>query len=479
MSYSQQIQQAQIQQAQQPKLRPIQMPKQAYPLDSRPESAEDLLNLFSEIETLESRSRMILRSTPGAVVYQQFGTGPVSALADLHGFLYMVSGDKAFRVIADGTAMLLGTVLFVQSSTIAIGPTQVVICTPPNAYYAAHDGTLTQITGTSLPGFSSVAYLDGYFVFTVAGTGQFAVSKLLSASVIDPLDFASQQAMPDVVERGVTHNGVYWLFGADVIEVWYDAGAADFPFRRQLGAEIYAGTTAPASIARLDNGLCWLARDNIVYHTQGFQAKRISTHALEQTMKTYGDTTNAQGCSYTQEGHQFYALTFPAANSGNGATWVYDAATELWHRRSSFPSGVGRWRAQTAAQFGQSAVIGDFGSGKVFFLAPNVATDDSTVMPRVAVFPPITAAQARVFMHRLEIEMETGTGTTPDTLTVDWSDDGGTTFKPPRTLNVVPGSRVRPYTTVMGSFRERVLRLNASGYMTVYAADADMNVGVT
>ena len=453
----------------------LQLPKQSYVLSSRPELAEDLWNLYAEEVPKGGRSAYMLRGSPGTVLFAEFGTGPVSAIADLHGFLYMVSGSQAYRLVAGGTPLLLGDVLPDTAATIAIGPTQAVICTPPKAYFTAHDGALSLITGDDLPDFSSVAYLDGYFVFTIAGTGQFALSKLLDGSIIDPLDYASQEAMPDVVKRGVSHLGTYWLFGADAIEVWRDVGAADFAFRRQDGAVIYGGTTAPESIAKLDNSLCWLGRDNIVYQSDGFQARRISSHAMEQALTVYGVTDDAHGCTYTLQGSKFYALTFPSAPN-SGATWVYNAATKLWHRQGSF--GLqGRWRARTAAQFGQSPIIGDYQSGKLFFLAPDIATDNGTILYRQAVFPPIQADQKRAFMSRFEVEMEVGTALVPASMYVDWSDDGGTIYSPVRALNVgaVAQRETRPFTTRLGSFRNRVMRLTISGPSTIYGAVADVS----
>ena len=457
-------------------LQRIPLPRQSYPLDSTPESAQDLINFFAEVEPSDARSPLILRSTPGLTVFQEFGTGPVRAMSDLHGYLYVVTGDLAYRLIAGQPTQALGQVLGGTEATIAVGPLEVIICTPPNAYIATHDGILSQITNDAFPGASSVAYLDGYFLFTEPDSGRFFISKLTGGGEFEARDFATQEAMPDVVKRGVAHNGLYWLFGADVVEIWVDVGAADFPFRRQPGAVIYGGTTAAASIARMDNSLCWLGRDNIVYQSNGLAAKRISTHALEQALTTYGETGDAQGCSFVVQGHWFYSLSFPTAPDG-GKTWVYDAATQLWHKRAS--GGTGRWRAQTAAQFGQSPVIGDCYSGKVFFLAPDVDSEDGAQVFRRAVFPPIVAEQRRVWMHRFELEMEVGSALVPSQLLLSWSDDGGASFRYPRPLDVgaVNARNTRPFSTRLGSFRQRTMRLDCFGFATIYGADARMEPG--
>jgi hypothetical protein len=99
------------------------------------------------------------------------------------------------------------------------------------------------------------------------------------------------------------------------------------------GAFIQHGCAAKYSVAQMGDALFWLSQDkqggNVVLKGQGYQAERISTHAIEVAIASYAVKSDAIGYTYQQEGHQFYVLTFPTADR----TWVYDLVTGEWHER--------------------------------------------------------------------------------------------------------------------------------------------------
>ena len=67
--------------------------------------------------------------------------------------------------------------------------------------------------------------------------------------------------------------------------------------------------------------------------------------------------------------------------------------------------------------------------------------------------------------------MEVGTAHSPDSVVLEWSDDGGITYTGSRTMTVGAAgqTRKRVFTTRLGSFRNRVFRLTSQQAMTVYA----------
>jgi hypothetical protein len=204
-----------------------------------------------------------------------------------------------------------------------------VACNPSAFIYNTTTGTFAQITDPDFPGAVTVGYLDGYFVFNQPDSQRFWVTSLNDGTQIDPLDFASAEGNPDdVVALNVNHREV-WLFGTNTIEVWYNAGLADFPLARIAGAFMEVGCAAPYSVAKLDNSVFWLGADargrGMVYRANGYQAQRISTHAVEWHIQQYGNLSDAIGYTYQQDGHSFYVLIFPQANT----TWVYDVATQV------------------------------------------------------------------------------------------------------------------------------------------------------
>jgi hypothetical protein len=62
---------------------------------------------------------------------------------------------------------------------------------------------------------------------------------------------------------------------------------------------------------------------------------------------------------------------------------------------------------------------------------------------------------------------------------LSWSDDGGLTFTAPRVMSGADAQalRRRLVTTRLGSFRERVFRIETRGRVTLYAMDADIIAG--
>ena len=79
----------------------------------------------------------------------------------------------------------------------------------------------------------------------------------------------------------------------------------------------------------MNNGIFWLGQDargqGMVYRSNGYTGQRISTHAVEWQIQQYGTLSDAIGYTYQQDGHSFYVLIFPTANT----TWVDRKSTRL------------------------------------------------------------------------------------------------------------------------------------------------------
>lgn len=458
----------------------IALPTQSYQHPSKPLDSSMLLNLYAEAEPADARSQVALISTPGLVTEFPVGTGPIEAMNfDLPGVLYVASGTEFFRqrtFLTDLTLNDLGPIGTPDTGvippvdtmiTIAVGPTACVVVVPPRAYTCTHLGALVQIGG-DFPGASSVTYLDGYFVFTAyEDTSKFFISALLDPTTFNALDFAFSDGLTNVIHRVITHLGEIWLLGDAGIAVWYDTGIAntvggillDFPFLPRSGATIPYSVATPKCVAQGDGSVFWVSYEGIVYRSQGYNALRISTHALEAILQPQDTTQTVSGLVHSQNGHIFYCFTL------NGVTYSYDCATQKWHNRSSSTTGVGRWLPNVAISTGRP-LFGDSVNGNIYFPDPNGITDNGGLVFRQMTTPPIWAGTNRAFMNRLEIEMDVG-----GTLLLEWSDDGGVTWKGPRTLDA---SLARVVTTRLGSFRQRVFRLSMSGRGTIYAVDADI-----
>jgi hypothetical protein len=263
------------------------------------------------------------------------------------------------------------------------------------------------------------------------------VTQLLDGTSIDPLEFVSTEGSPDGLLAVTSNFREVWAFGTNSIEVWYDSGATDFPLQRIQGAFNELGCAAPYSVAKMDNGLFWLGRDRrgqgIVYRANGYAGVRISTHAVEWQIQQYADLSDAIAYTYQQDGHSFYVLVFPSANT----TWVYDAATQAWHERAGFVDGnFTRHRGNCQMAFNNKIVVGDFENGNIYAFDLDDYSDNGGIQKWLRSWRALPTGQnnlKRTTQHSLQLDCESGVGLNlgqgddPQVM-LRFSDDGGHTW---------------------------------------------------
>lgn len=352
----------------------------------------------------------------------------------------------------------------------------------PNGTY--HLIVLASSTGATLPNqpysatplvtASSGCYIDGYFVVSRPGTAQFNISALLDATTWDPLDYATKEAYPDLIVRVFADHEDLWIFGSQQsTEVWQNTGAANFPFQRIPGDFIHYGLAAKDSVARLNNGIAWIAIDverggPIAVYAQGFVPVRVSSYAVEQAWAAYSTVADAVAFPFIDRGHHMWQISFPEAN----ATWVYDATTNQWHERS-FTNGASQDRhrawcnAYTALDDPMDdfslprQFVGDWENGHVYNMSAALLTDAGTVIERMRVVPYVSdgANLNRVFHHRFQLDTEVR----DDAMTLDWSDDGGHTFKASHTPSMTTTATwgARTLWNRLGQSRARAYRVKS------------------
>ena len=422
-----------------------------------------MINLFPEAVPEGGKEPAFISRTPGLSVVTTVGTGPVRGEWNFGGYGYIASGSSLYKIDTNYTATLLGTISGSGPVSMSDNGTQLFVACNPNSYiYNSSTGVFAQITDPDFPGAVTVGFLDGYFVFNQPDSQTLWVTSLYDGTSIDPLEFASAEGNPDrIVSILVLHQEV-WVFGTNSIEVWQDVGNVDFPLARIQGAFIEIGCQAPYSPAILDNAVFWLGRDNrgsgMVYRSNGYNGVRVSNHALETAIQSYGDISDAIGYSYQQDGHSFYMLIFPAADK----TWCYDVATGEWHQRASWSDGqFYRHRSNCQMNFADKILVGDYVNGNLYHFDLNVYTTEFALLLESGSFllledgEPITLESntgaidrwvrswralptgqnnlKRTAHHSLQLDCETGVGivtgqgSDPEVL-LRWSDDGGHTW---------------------------------------------------
>ena len=373
------------------------------------------VNLFPEIVPEAGKEPAFLQRCPGLRLVATVGPGPIRGMWPFGDYLYVASGGELLRVDGNYDTTFLGYIDGSGPVSMVDNGTQLFIaCNPSGFIYNSNTGAFAQITDPDFPGAVTVGYIDGYFVFNQPNSQRFWVTSLNDGTSVDPLDFASAEGNPDnVVALNVNHREI-WLFGTSTIEIWYNAGLADFPLARIDGAFMELGCLAPYSIAKLDNSVFWLGADargnGVVYRNRGYNGQRISTHAVEWQIQQYDVLNDAVAYTYQQDGHSFYVLTFPTAD----ATWVYDVSTGAWHERAGW-DGVNfvRHRSNCQANFNGEILVGDWLLGLIYAFDPEVYSDNNATQRWLRSWRALPTGQnnlKRTAHHTLQLDCESGVG---------------------------------------------------------------------
>src|SRR5262249_43083593 len=171
---------------------------------------------------------------------------------------------------------------------------------------------------------------------------------------------------------------------------WYNAGTVPFPFQLLPGVMIEQGCAAKYSPAKMDTNVYWLSQspegDRMVMRGGNQNvAQRISTHAIEAEFRKYPRVDDAIGSVYQIQGHSFYKLHFPTADT----TWGFDQATGQWHEDNWFdPNGVPHCARNrfVAFAYGRNVAL-DFANGNLYAVDPNAFTDNGAPIPWIRSFP--------------------------------------------------------------------------------------------
>jgi hypothetical protein len=388
---------------------------QSYVVRSVNAADNRMVNLFPEATPDVGKDVGFLSRAPGLSLLATIGTGPVRGLWTFGVYGYVVSGNSLYRVDSSWRYVFLGLVTGSGPVSMTDNGVQLfVACNPDGFIYNVNTNVFAQITDPDFAGAGSVGYLDGYFVFNEPNSQKIWVTSLYDGLSVDPLDFASAEGSPDnIVSLMVDHREV-WLFGTTSVEVWYNAGTPDFPLQRIQGAYNEIGCAAAYSVVKLDNSLFWLGADargrGVVYQAKGYKGVRVSTHAIEYAIQNYGTISDAIGYSYQQDGHAFYVLTFPTAN----ATWVYDAATQMWHERAGWYNGAfTRHRSNCQMSFANEIVVGDYQTGNLYAFSLTDYSDNGDIQKWLRSWRALPTGQntlKRTAQHSLQLDAETGVG---------------------------------------------------------------------
>lgn len=285
-----------------------------------------------------------------------------------------------------------------------------------SSLYSQHyDGGNLVRTDTDIVA-STVCFLGGYFISDIGG-GQWRVSDLYDGLQWDDLNKSTADASPDDLLAVISNHGELWLLGQSTTEVWYQSGIGNPPFARVAGGVLDYGCLARYSVAKGSNTIFWLGtiKNNTqgepmgVVMASGYTIRNITPPAIIAQWRSYTTLTDAWGYCYSEDGHDFYVITFPTDN----ATWAYDITTDSWSERSYYTGSAyspGRHLANTYAYFDSKHYVGSYLNGKIYEMSKAYHDDAGQPIDSFRTFQYIRdhGSLNNVVFNKFEVSLEVG-----------------------------------------------------------------------
>lgn len=383
---------------------------------------------LSTIEHGPRKGKLRLRGIPGLKDFTTLPDSPLRGMLAVDGgnSLWAVAGSTLFQVFLDGTFLAAtggislnqhpvimeanGFVMAIASGgqlfkAIGIGSGLAAAVSNMN-FQDDPDGT----PGLQVPA-GTMTFLDNYFIVSNPDTKQIYISSLdttLGAlgTIWDPGDTKIKEGYPDNICRVLADNQQLWIFGFDTTEVWQNTGAV-FPFERIQGAVLKVGCSAPYSPAAARGYRFWVWK-NVIYGAYGLDPQRISDAGVEQALRSYATTADAECWCQVFGQHVFYVASFPGAKR----TWVYDLTHKAWHERGLWKNGqTGIYRGRVYAEAFGKHLVGDPETGAIRQMDEHTYTDAGGLpLRRQRTVDYITDGMSMVRYNQLTVDMDTGVG---------------------------------------------------------------------
>lgn len=450
--------------------------ERAYATRSLNANAQELINYYPEVNPDSSKAAFVSYPTPGTELFVDLGAFPIRGMHEYLGDLYAVSNTTLYKISLAGVITNLGTIEGSSRVSMADSGKELCIVNGFDGYIYSDSAGLVRILDAAWFPSDIVIYRNLRFIFIRKGTNEFFISNAYDGLHFDANNISLIQTNPDLLVSMLADHAYIWLFGNKSTNIWtYSGDELGFPFREVTGTALEKGCGAIHTPIQLDNTIYWLGNDGVVYNGVGFKATRISTHAIETAIASYTTFSDAYTYSYEEEGHSFLVMTFPAGQT----TWVYDASIRdtgrAWHQRRS--GLTGRHLGADYAFLNGVHYIGDYRNGKIYKSSLSIYDDAGETIFRTASTPTIHGNRKRVFMDRLEIDIESGVGngTENPQAMLTYSDDGGKTWSKEKFATL---GKIGEYTTRLkfhnlGSFYQRVFKLRIADPVRTVILDAE------
>lgn len=349
-----------------------------------------LINCYIEDAGEDGKIRTPIFASDGFQLFCNLGvTSPIRQTLEYSDTVFYVAcGTAIYKVTTLGTStQCTGSISSSGHVTMAMNRAspnaQVGIVTSNGHYYVMVNDVVTEI---SLPAGAGtvigITAMIGYFILAFSN-GEYYVTALDDGTSIDDLDFAAAEANADGLNSPNVRGQDVVLFGPKTTEFHTIAINADFPFERAGSVNI--GCWLQSSVCELvvlrestmTDSIAFIGTNSDgamigVMLLDGYSAVKISDGDVDRAIRDEPTPSTIRAFKWAAGGHVFYCLV------GSSFSKAYDTTTGRWHDRVS--SGLNRWRVQTAASFAGKTIVGDYETGKLYWMKSGLYNASSDVV---------------------------------------------------------------------------------------------------
>lgn len=386
-------------------------------------SSQSAINCFVERDP-EPGVPDSIHGGPGLVEFADIGDGDIRGTHLFNGALLAVAGDSLYSVDANGAETSIGPIAGYDPVVISDNGAQAAIVSDSTSYL--WDGaTLSAINDPDFRRASSVDFISQVLLFSEHNSGRYFTSELADGSSYNALDIATAETRPDKLVRVLVSANEALLFGELGVEGLYFSGKPTGVPLSPTQTNLEYGLAGRDAVCKIDNTVAWLAHDMTIRTLRDGSPLAIADPAITSMIQGWTDPGSARAFAFSIRGHEWMAIR----HSQGCVLW--DATTQLWHRRESHGSPT--WRVANSIRAYGHVLLGDASVGKLWRLDPDAQDEGGEPMVRTLVSRTLGPAGLPFTLEAIELEAEsgvglaTGQGSDPK-IWMQLSRDGGRTY---------------------------------------------------
>lgn len=337
-----------------------------------------------------------------------------------------VIGDKLIRFDKD-TYQELGTIEG-ETGLVDIVENQ----SQTNGQICINDGTNLFVYNVQTANVAKIAvgfeiqditYQDTYFIAAQKDTNKFYITDDATTWPADQFSIIDSTI---VAIRSFKEK--LYVFGKEKTAIFYDTGAASFPFQKNILNSFVYGTSAKGSVSVGENYIAWLGSNSktspVMVVSDGSDPVPFTTNGIDNELDELTMPNECESFFYQINNHVFYQINF--TNEDDNLSLCYDFSTKIFTRLVDKRFNLHPVKA--IARFNNTYFALTRDGGNVYEFSSEIFTFDTNIVPRVVMSKSIEYQDKNFSIPRLQIYPEQGDNKKEVKLQLSISRDRGRTF---------------------------------------------------